>query len=165
VNFILRKEFTGTEISSTIGAPTRKGGGTERKASIYTGFGDLARDKYAITLALSYSDKQPIFGNSRSFARNLDVGNQLDKTSTTSFPANVRLNNGQVIGPTYPSCGPYSETSPFNTTPPLQCRYDNAPYISLQPQSKLLNLFATSRYRLSNSAEAYFEPSYTRNNT
>ena len=165
VNFILRKQYTGAELSTTFGAPTRAGGGTEKKVSLYTGFGDMAKDRYSVTFAASYSETQPIFGSTRTFARNLDFTNQLDKTSTTSFPANVRLNNGQVIGPTYPNCGPYSETSPFNTTPPLQCRYDNAPYISLQPQSKLLNLFATSRYRLSNSAEAYFEPSYTRNNT
>jgi iron complex outermembrane recepter protein len=162
VNFILRKEFTGTEVSATIGAPTRAGGGTEKRGSIYTGFGDMARDHYAITFAVSYADTQPIFGNTRTFARNIDIGNQLDKTSNTPFPANIRLNSGVIVGPTYPNCGPTSFTSPFF---PNQCRYDNAPYIALQPQSKLLNLFATSRYRLSNAVEVYFEPSYTRNNT
>jgi iron complex outermembrane receptor protein len=165
VNFILRKEFNGTDVSVLLGSPTRAGGGTEQRASLYTGFGELARDKYAVTFGLSYTKNQPIFGNTRSFARNLDFGNQLDKTSTTSFPANVRLNNGQVISPTYPNCGPFSETSPFNTTAPFQCRYDNAPYIAIQPENKLFNVFATTRYRLSSGIEAYFEPTYTRNDT
>ena len=160
INFIMKRDYSGAELSTTFGAPTRTGGGTEEKASAFAGFSD--GDRFSATLGASYAYTQPIFGNTRSFARNLDVANQLDKTSTTSFPANVRLNNGSLVSPVYPNCGPYSETSALN---PGLCRYDNAPYISLQPKIKLYNLSGSARYKFSKEVELYVEPSFSRNDT
>ncbi len=163
VNFILRRDFSGVEVSATLGAPTRAGGGTELKASVLAGFGDFDADKYSATLSASVSSVKPIFGDSRSFARNLDVANQLDKTSTTAFPANVRLNNGQLVNPNYPNCGPYSLVSPLTTL--AQCRYDNAPYIALQPETQVVNLGASGRLNLGGGFEAYADLGLNRNTT
>lgn len=162
VNFILRREFSGTQVAATVGAPTRSGGGTEAKVSLYTGFGDFETDRYSATFAASYASVKPIFGADRSFARNINVENQLDKTSTTAFPANVRLPNGQLRSPNYPNCGEYSLVSPLS---PGLCRYDNAPYIALQPESDLLNLALNGRFNLTSAMEGYAEGSYTRNQT
>ena len=107
VNFILRRDYSGAEVSTTIGAPTRHGGGDEGKVSVFAGLGDLDKDRYNINLGAGYQKIKPIFGSDRSFARNLDLGEQLDKTSSTAFPANVRLNNGSLVSPNYPNCGPY----------------------------------------------------------
>src|SRR5476649_2135334 len=123
VNFIMRKNLSGTDVSTTWGAPTRKGGATEKKASVYTGFGDLNTNGYSVTLAASYSMVQPIFGNTRTFARNIDVANQLDKTNATAtFPADVRLNNGKEGSPTFPNCSPSIAGGLLN---PTLCVYDN----------------------------------------
>ncbi len=162
VNFILKRQFSGAEFSTTIGTPTRQGGGTEHRISVFTGVGDVNTDHYSVTLGASYAQVQPIFGDRRTFARNIDVGSRLDKTSTTSFPSNVRLNNGTLASPNYPNCAPYSLTS---TLSPGLCRYDNAPYIALQPRGKLLNLNASGRYKASSQLELYAEPMYTRNKT
>jgi iron complex outermembrane receptor protein len=162
VNFIMRKNFSGTDVSTTWGAPTRHGGGTEKKISVYTGFGDINADRYSVTLAASYAYAQPIFGDTRSFARNLDRANQLDKTSTTAFPANVRLNNGTLGSPVFPNCDPSIAGGLLN---PALCVYDNAPYDALQPRTKLSIASATARFKLSNTAELYAEPSFTRNDT
>lgn len=162
VNFILRREIKQTEVSTTVGAPTRAGGGTEAKVSILTGFGDFDKDRYSVMLGASYSSIRPIFGSDRSFARNLDADNQLDKTSSTAFPANVLLPNGKIASPNYPNCAPYSLVSPLN---PGICRYDNAPFISLQPENKLANLTANARFNLSDATEAYVESLFSRNTT
>ena len=162
VNFILRRDFTGVEVSTTVGAPTRGGGGTEAKLSLFGGFGNLDADSYAVTLAASYASVKPIFGSSRSFARNLDVDNQLDKTSSTAFPANILLPNGKLASANYPNCGPYSLVSPL--TPGL-CRYDNAPFIALQPESRLANVAANARFNVSSAVEAYVETILSRNTT
>ncbi len=163
VNFILRKNFSGTDVSTTWGAPTRAGGGTDEKISLYTGFGDINNDRYSVTLAASYHYTQPIFGDKRSFARNLDAGNQLDKTnSTATFPANVRLNNGAQASPTFPNCSPSIAGGLLNKT---LCVYDNAPYDALQPKTKLSIASASARFKVSSSAEIYAEPSFTRNDT
>lgn len=162
VNFILRRDFTGTEVSATVGMPTRDGGGTEAKLSVFKGFGNIDADGYSATLSASYQTAEPIFGSDRSFARNLNVENQLDKTSSTAFPANVRLPNGKLASPNYPNCGPYSLVSPLS---PGLCRYDNAPFIALQPKSELATVSANARFKLSSAAEAYVESSLSHNHT
>lgn len=162
VNFILRRDMTGLEVTATEGSPTRDGGGTETILSLLGGFGNFDADRYSMTLSGSYHKTNAIFGSDRSFARNIDVANQLDKTSTTSFPANIRLNNGQLRSPNYPNCGPYSLTSPLS---PGLCRYDNAPYVALQPDSTLVSASANGRLNLFDAAEAYLESSLTRNQT
>ncbi len=163
VNFIMRKNFSGTDVSTTWGAPTRAGGGTEKKISVYTGFGDINNDRYSVTVAASYAYTQPIFGDRRKFARNIDVTNQLDKTNATAtFPANVRLNNGRQGSPTFPNCSPSIAGGLIN---PTLCVYDNAPYDALQPKTKLSIASASARFKVSNLAEIYVEPSFTRNDT
>jgi iron complex outermembrane receptor protein len=162
VNFILRRDYSGIEATVTVGAPTRSGGGTETKLSILAGFGDFEKDRFAVTLAGSYQATKPIFGSDRSFARNINVDEQLDKTSTTAFPANIRLNNGTLKSANYPDCGAYSIVSPLT---PGVCRYDNAPYIALQPDNKMANLSANARFNLSGSLEGYVEGAFARNTT
>ena len=162
VNFILRKDFTGAEVTATFGTPTRDGGGNESKVSVFAGFGDLGKDRYNINVGASIQTVKPIFGSDRSFARNINVGEQLDRTSNTAFPANVRLNNGSLVSPNYPNCGPFSLVSPLL---PGLCRYDNAPFVSLQPDSKQANAILNARLNISAAAEGYFEGSYTRNKT
>lgn len=163
VNFILRRDFSGLEVSTTVGAPTRDGGGTEAKLSLFGGFGNFDADRYSVTVGASYASVKPIFGSSRSFARNLDVDNQLDKTSSTAFPANILLPNNSIVSANYPNCGPYSLVSPLNTRP--TCRYDNAPFIALQPESRLANVTANARFNVSSAIEAYVETTLSRNTT
>jgi iron complex outermembrane recepter protein len=163
VNFILRRDYSGTEVAVTLGTPTRSGGGTETKVSVFSGLGDFDKDGYAATLSASYQTVKPIFGADRSFARNIDVEHQLDKTNATAtFPANIRLPNGTAVSANYPNCGPYSLASPLL---PGVCRYDNAPYDALQPDSKLANFSAGGRLNLSGSVEAYGDASYAQNKT
>lgn len=162
VNFILRRDYTGVELTGTVGAPTRSGGGTETKVSVFAGFGDMATGKYNINIGAGYQHVKPIFGSDRSFARNINVGERLDKTSSTAFPANVRLPNGALRSPNYPNCGPYSIASPLS---PGLCRYDNAPYIAIQPETKQANVMLNGRYTFSSSVEGYVESSFTRNKT
>ena len=128
-----------------------------RRSPAITG---ISGDRYSATLSADYERTKPIFGSDRSsFAKNLDVDHQLDKTSTTSFPANVRLSNGTLRSPTYPNCGPYSLVSPLS---PGVCRYDNAPFISIQPETKLENVAGNARFKVTDSLEAYLEAGYSR---
>lgn len=163
INFILRKDFTGREVSVSFGSPTRSGGGNDAKVSFHMGMGDLAKDRYNINFGAGYQKVQPIFGKDRSFASNLNVGEQLDRTSNTAFPANIVLpSNGALRSPNYPNCGPFSLVSPLN---PGLCRYDNSPYVAIQPLSEQANGLLMARLNLSGSMEAYFESNYTRNKT
>ena len=162
INFILRKDYIGGEVAATFGAPTRHGGGDETRASLFGGFGDFGRDRYNVNGNLSYTKIKPIFGSDRPFASNLNVGEQLDRTSNTPFPANVRLPSGALRAPTYPDCGPFSLVSPLN---PGICRYDNSPYIAIQPESDKATAMLNGRLGLRNDMEVYTETAFTRNKT
>ncbi len=166
VNFILRKDFNKRELSISFGAPTRSGGGDDVKASLFAGFGDFGKDRYNVNLGGSYQKVKPIFGSDRSFASNLNVGEQLDRTSNTPFPASVVLpSNLALRSPNYPNCGPYSLVSPLQPTNPGNCRYDNSPYVAIQPLSEQWNGLLTGRLKLNESIEGYVETNFTRNKT
>lgn len=164
INFILRKDFTGRELSATIGTPTRSGGGDDTKISLHMGFGDLGKDRYNVNFGAGYQKVKPIFGADRSsFASNLNVGEQLDRTSNTAFPANIVLpSNLALRSANYPNCGPFSLVSPLNLG---ICRYDNSPYVAIQPLSEQVNALAMGRYSFSDALEAYAEGNYTKNKT
>ena len=164
VNFITRRTYTGVEASATVGEPTRSGGGLETKYSGLAGFGDYDADRFNVTLGATYERTKAIAGSSRSFATNLDVQHSLDRTSSTSFPANVNVPTatGAVVrSPTYPNCAP-SLVSPLS---PGLCRFDNASFDSLQAESKLENVALNGRFKITESLEGFFESGYTRNET
>ncbi len=163
INFILRKDYKGTEITVSYGTPTRTGGGGDAKISAFSSFGDLAKSKFLVNVGGSYQKLEPIYGKDRSFASNLNVAEQLDRTSNTPFPAAIVLpSNLALRSPTYPDCGPYSLVSPLN---PGNCRYDNAPFVAIQPDVKQASAILNARLAFSNEAEAYLESSYTQNKT
>ncbi|MBI3714744.1 MAG: TonB-dependent receptor [Betaproteobacteria bacterium] len=64
--------------------------------------------------------------------------------------------------PTYPDCGPYSLVSTLN---PGNCRYDNSPFVAIQPDVKQAGVILNARASFSNETEAYLESSYTQNKT
>ena len=77
VNFILRREYHGTEVRANVGAPTQSGGGTTYSISAYTGFGDLDKNKYNVAIGAGYDR----WGTSRARAA---------RTPTTSTWAMAR---------------------------------------------------------------------------
>ena len=164
VNFITRRDYVGVEASTTVGAPTREGGGLETRYSGLFGFGNYDADRFNVSLGANYERTKPILGSTRSFATNLDVQHQLDRTSSTSFPANVNVptSTGAVVrSPTYPSCAP-SLVSPLS---PGLCRFDNAGFDSLQPETKLENVALNGRFKITESLEGFIETGYTRSET
>ncbi len=161
VNFILRKDYTGAEATVSFGAPTRSGGGSETKASVYAGFGNLGKDRYNVNVGASIQAIKPIYGRDRAFATRLNINEFNDGTSNTTFPANIRLNTGLLANPVVPNCGPYSEVSPFQ--PAGQCRFDNSASIAIQPESKQANLVFNGKLMLSATTEWFVDSSFNRN--
>lgn len=161
VNFILRKDFSGIELSATYGQPSAGGPGKDKKATLFAGFGNLAANGYNVTVGASVQQTDPIFGVDRPYANRLNVAEQNDVLSSITFPANVTLyGSGVLKNPALPNCGPVSQVSPFTNT---RCSYDNSPFVSIQPQSRKASVMANGRLTLSPNAEAYFETSYTNN--
>ena len=164
VNFILKDNFQGVDASVTAGAPTRDGGGTEEHASFFGGIGDLKADRYNINLGLGFDHVQDILGSTRpSFATRYSPQFGNDVTSSFAFPANIAVFPAPPKGqPTTinPGVGTSCAPSLTDVNFPAQCRFDNSPYDSLQPDTKRGNGLLNAHYQISDTTQLYAEASF-----
>jgi len=152
INFIMRKDFHGAEVSAYYGAPTRSGGGGEQqtyKGAI--GFGDLNKDRYNVFVAASYDKQDPLDQRARSFSNTAYIPSiGYNTTSGQTFPGFISTGGIGSIG--FPNnCAPSSN---YGTG---RCVFDPATYPGVNglPEAELTNVFASATYRFSNSLEGY----------
>ena len=159
VNFILKVNFQGVDASVYGGAPTRDGGGTEQQANFFGGIGDLKADRYNVNLGLSFDHTQEILGATRPFATRYSPQFGNDVTSSFAFPANIAVfpappkGSPTTINPAVGACAPSLNDVNF----PAQCRFDNSPYDSLQPDTKRGNGLLNAHYQISDTTQLYSE--------
>ena len=167
INFILRRDYTGAEAMVEYGSPTRSGGGKDWKASAYLGMGNLERDGWNFNGGAGYEKQDRIQGKDRPFARQINVGEHNDLSSTIAFPGNI-LNGptfSRLASPAFPNCGPTGIDSPFfdgNATSGTACRFENSPFLSVAPEMEKKYVMANGHLRLTNRMEAYAEAAFTR---
>ena len=160
VNFILKEDFQGIDASVYGGAPTRSGGGTEQQGNFFGGIGDLKTDRYNVTLGLSFDHTNSILGSSRPFATRYSPQFGNDVTSSFAFPANIAVfpttpGKPTTINPSAGNCAPFSVPSDINF--PAQCRFDNSPFDSVQPDTKKGNGLLNAHYQISDTTQLYAE--------
>jgi iron complex outermembrane receptor protein len=165
VNFILRREHTGTQIEAEYGQSTQGGGSVKRVSGAY-GFGRLDSDRYNVMLLASYQKEQPLFGRDRRFARSgIHEAAFNDVTSLYTFPANITPADESFgfVNPTAPAgCpGPYAQLDPFAGAD--VCTFDPSPYVALLPGSERASVLGSFRLAMSNDVEAFVEASFHRN--
>ena len=93
INFIVRKDYRGAEITGYYGMPTRSAEGPDGSQGTFKGafgFGDLAKDKYNVFVAAQYDKQKPLEQRDRSFSNTsvrLDTG--LIGISGNTFPGHI----------------------------------------------------------------------------
>jgi iron complex outermembrane receptor protein len=162
VNFILRKDFKGIEISAEYGE-ARNGSAPSARASIAWGMGDLAKDRYNVMIAASYSKENAIYGRDRGFASSGINENALnDTTSGNTFPANITAVDGSFgsRNPSAPGCpGPYAINDPLFATTDF-CRFDPSPMVSLFPDAERWGVFTSGKFDITPTMQLFGEASY-----
>jgi iron complex outermembrane receptor protein len=158
VNFILRENYQGLEVAAEGGTPAHAGGGTEEKISAYGGTGNLKQDRYNVALGLNFEHQSALMGAHRDFATRYSPGYGNDVTSSFAFPANVALPGKGTRNPGFPNCGPDSHNDVFF---PNQCRFDNSPFDSLQPEFKKVNVNFSGAFALTDASKLYSEASFS----
>jgi iron complex outermembrane recepter protein len=123
VNFILRKDITGFEIGATVGQPTRSGGGKTQRADITAGFGNLAQNRFNVTLAASVEKESALFAKDRDFAKTGNVPGFLVAAATGQGNIEGGYNPLPVPGTPY---DPNAENTVGNT-PGRQPGFGNSP--------------------------------------
>jgi iron complex outermembrane recepter protein len=166
VNFILRKDFKGVEVTGEYGNTTQ-GGGALMRGSATVGFGDLEKDRYNIMLVASLQREKVLFGGQRGFSSSdINVDHLQDTTSGNTFPANIAAADGS-FGTRNPS-RPTGCLAPYSTVDPLRsattaCRFDPAPLVTLVPATDRVSLFGAGRLMVNNNLELFAEASVNRN--
>ena len=175
VNFILKSNYQGLEVTAMAGTPTRDGGGSSETFSALGGIGDLKADKYNVSLGVNYYHQGSIYGASRPFAGRFQPQFGNDNTSSFAFPANVSIPTTLLPGTTTPiksstqnplagNCG--SSFGTFNDAFfPTQCRFDNSGFDSLQPEQKKISENLDGHLAIGEDTQLYVEQSFSQTKT
>ena len=158
VNFILRKNFQGVDISATGGTPTEHGGGQNELFSAYVGKGDIVQDRFNAAVGLNFEHYSNLLGSDRPFATRYSPGYGNDVTSGFAFPANVAVPGVGTRNPLTPNCAP----TLYDTNFPQQCRFDNSPYDSLQPEVTKYGLSFNGSFAVTGTSQIYTEDNLSR---
>jgi iron complex outermembrane recepter protein len=161
INFILRENFTGAEVTGYYGAPTRGGGGGDKwNGTVTAGWGDLSKDKFNVFVSGYYQDASALDQNKRDFSRSSVWPDQgLVGVSGNTFPAHITT--GNIGTPGYPNCAPSIDGGPSGLG--SRCYFDPAAADGVQsiPDMKTTSLFGSARYQFTPDWQGYLTASYT----
>jgi iron complex outermembrane receptor protein len=168
INFIMRKDYRGAEVTVTYGEPTHSGGGKDFKVDGFLGYGDLNKDRYNVDFGVGYEKRDAITGASRSYAHNIDVGHGNDLSSTIAFPGNILFGPtfSRLSSPAFPNCGPTGIVSPFfigNATSGTACRFENSPFLDVAPALKNEHVMLNGSFQINANNQAFFESGWSHN--
>lgn len=190
VNFILSKAFHGIELSAKLGQPTRSGGGDSAGASIVAGFGELAKDRFNVTLTASVEREKSLASKDRSFARTGNVPPFLDSGATgqgniegaytpgsgapytpaqeatrpqTGFGTSPGRGYGNPLAATGQCATINMYASPFPTSKGAPfCSFDSSAFLDLTPERELGTLSGNFTFRLNEQHEAFSDLLFSR---
>lgn len=184
VNFILKKDYTGLEVTA-FGDATQHHNGNIYRASILGGMGDLSKDKYNLMASLTFDTNNRLRGAQRDFHNGYQPDRGLAPDTTGTPFANIGTGSGTAIGravanlPGFPNvtngysrvsllaiqgkCNSIADTYIYRgdiTGFPRNnaaCAYDYGKQWSLMQPVDRANAVARGTFAISNEATAYAE--------
>ena len=166
INFIVRKDYRGAEITGYYATPTRGGEGPDGSQATFKaamGFGDLAKDRFNVFVAAQYDKQDPLEQRARSFSNTvvrLDTG--LLGISGNTFPGHI--STAGIGTPGFPNCAPstfFEDAVLFLGT---RCFYDPAAQVGVQmiPDVKTFNVFGAATFQVTNTLQGYVTGNYSK---
>jgi len=101
INFILKQQYQGLQMTGNYSTPTEWGGGQQRKVGVSGGYGDLDKNGFNIMGSVSYTDNIQLRGIDRPWATGYQpsMGLTADTTSSPMF-ANIIGSTGSALSTT-----------------------------------------------------------------
>ena len=167
INFIVRKDYRGAEVSGFYATPTRGQGdgpsGDQATFKAAAGFGDLARQRFNVFVAAQYDKLDPLEQRQRSFSNTvvrLDTG--LLGISGNTFPGHI--STGGIGTPSFPNCEPSTFFEEATAILGTRCFYDPARQAGVQmiPDVKTFNVFGAATFQVTNAIQAYLSGNYSK---
>ena len=129
INFILKRDYQGFEMSAQTQLPQHAGGGQTSRVNATAGWGSLATNGFNIMGSFDYRNQHVLEAAQRDFAKTGVIrGAVVSGTSGTSFPGDL---NG--FEPTLPNCNPPAS---IPNTAGTSCRYDFSHDVDIIPQNQ-----------------------------
>ena len=160
VNFVLRRSFTGLELSG-FGSWPQDRGGRQLQGTATAGIGDLAKDGYNAFATATRQQDDPLYAIDRPFSRTgylPDAG--LVRLPPTTFPSNifyapaVRLYNPSFATGCAP---PYSLPATSARTPGDACGFDVTAYGMILPETERASVYGRGTLLVAGRHELYVE--------
>ncbi len=164
INFILRRDYVGAEVSGELAA-TQHGGGNSGLVSAAYGFGDPAREGYNVFGVVSFQKQQSLHGSERESTRTSfrpDLG--VNGLSPNTFPANIFDRPGRrVLNPTRADgCAPPSSL-PLDSFGTPACGFDFAPVADVLPDIERASALLRGTWRVNPDIDLFAEVLVGRN--
>ncbi|MCE9657827.1 MAG: TonB-dependent receptor [Burkholderiales bacterium] len=129
INFILKRDYQGFEMSAQTMLPQKSGGGQTQRITGTLGWGSLATNGFNFMGSLDFRNQHVLEAAQRSFSESGIIrGNVQGGTSGTSFPGDL---NGYE--PTLPNCVPPGSIPNAAGT---ACRYDFSRDVDIIPKNQ-----------------------------
>jgi iron complex outermembrane receptor protein len=184
INFILRTNYVGNEISGT-GSFTQDGGGAQKRASLLVGRGNLDTDSYNTILSVTVDKNEKLASSQRDFANGYQPSRGLSPDTTGTPYANQLSGAGTALGSNFKVPGDatlYLQANPLsfqgkcdtvagmsqyntnlwrNTTSPLRttysCAYDYGGDYVIAPPVERINALSRTTFQFNKDTRGYVE--------
>lgn len=184
INFILRTNYVGNEVSGT-GSFTQQGGGAQKRASLLIGRGNLDTDSFNSMLSVTVDKNEKLASSQRDFANGYQPSRGLSPDTTGTPYANQLTGAGTALGTNYKLPGDptlYLQANPLsfqgkcntvtgmsqynvnlwrNTTSPLRttnsCAYDYGGDYVMAPPVERINALSRTVFQFNKDTRAFVE--------
>jgi iron complex outermembrane receptor protein len=167
INFILRKDYTGIEVSGYATSVEAAGGGNTRSVNITGGFGDLATQRFNVMFSANRETNERLQAKDRAFA-NSAVRPELGIDNTSSRNGIPNLSFTDTRGNEYVGVNPLRYTGCDSPADALtirtetSCGTDYVKFIDLIPEANHDNVVGRGVFQLSDDHQLYAEFAYTK---
>lgn len=160
INFVLKRDLVGVEVSATAQKPQRSGGGDTKRVNVAGGFGSLSENRFNVMATLDWRKQDVLAAADRDFSKTGIIGTSraaiTNGTSGTAFPGDL---NGYE--PSGPACAPPNSiprnTNPDNTGAFNSCRYDFSRSVDLLTENEQITGLLRASVAIAPDHTASFE--------
>jgi iron complex outermembrane receptor protein len=166
INFILKKDYQGMEVSA-YKTHVDQGGGNTKSLNLTGGFGNLAEDRFNVMFSANIEKQDALHAKDRSFANTADRPDLgINKASPRNGVPN--LNFTDTNGNKYTGVNPYryvnckNEEFALVVNGPTSCGTDYVKFIDLIPKADHKNFVSRGVFNLNDDHQLYAEAAYTK---
>lgn len=158
INFVTKTDYQGIEAAGSWGRSSR-GDGTEKRASLAAGFGDLSTDRFNVLVGLDVLKRDPILRKDRPLSNSVNFTALGGNDARSSFAP-----TGNVVNPANgANVMPYKECAPDDISKKDGlCKYDfNKSLLTAYNGADRVSAMGVASFQINPDTKAFVEATYS----